>query len=281
MNKMKDFTKKYGFYLAVGFISVGAITAVIVTSTQNDNVVEQTANPYVEDEENVDRLLDEVNPEDSSSVIGVYDKEDALTPDESLEPTEEPEVAANEEDQDQVTVEVEDQITSETFNSTTADGQEAPFFVEGDTLLLPVEGKLTVPYTDDTTKHWYSQSLEQTMRTYGITVSAEEGESIKAPATAKIVDITEDSSALENTRYVGDVGKVIVMDLGNGYTCQIGVQGGTVDEDLLGQVVLAGQEIATAGNGTGPFAGTEGSVYIQLQHEGQLIDPTEMFSFNE
>lgn len=270
MNKIKDFTKKYGFYLAVGFISVGAITAVIMTSNNEESQVAVQENPYAPESE--DRLIDEVNPPmDSVPVDSSYDEEDMIKPEEQP-------VAPTEESKAQ---EEPDEIVAETFNSTTVDKEETPFFAQGDTLLLPVEGKLVVPYTDNTTKHWYSDALEQTMRTFGITISAKDGESIKAPATAKVVDVIDDSTTLDSTKYVGKLGKVIVMDLGNGYTCNIGVQGGSISEDLVGQVVLAGQEIGVAGPGTGPFAGAEGSVYVQLQHDGETIDPTDMFSFKE
>ncbi|MGL4736437.1 MAG: peptidoglycan DD-metalloendopeptidase family protein [Cellulosilyticaceae bacterium] len=269
MNKVKDFTKKYGFYLAVGLVSVGAITAVIMTSYNEDSQVAAQAQPSAPESE--DRLIDDVNPMDSIPVDSQYDESDMI------KPNEEPAVSEPVSEKK----DADDEMVAETFNSTTADSQQAPFFAEGDTLLLPVEGKLVVPYTDDSTKHWYSDALEQTMRTFGIAISAEQGESIKAPATAKVVDVIADSTTLDSTKYVGNVGQVIVMDLGNGYTCKIGVEGGSVSKDLIGQVVLAGQEIGVAGSGTGPFAGADGSVYVQLQHDGQTIDPTDMFAFKE
>ncbi|MGL4345928.1 MAG: hypothetical protein ACRCTE_12080 [Cellulosilyticaceae bacterium] len=280
MNKLKNFTKKYGFYLAVGFISVGAITAVIITSNQEGNIGSQ-ANPYAPNEETIGRVIDEVEmPDDqiTDDVENSADVDEVATNDEQIADTQEtsetpaPEAAQPASD---------DAIAAETFNSTTLDNQEAPFFAEGDTLLLPVDGKVVVPYTDDTTKHWYSDALEQTMRTYGVAVSAKDGESIKAPATAKVLEVVDNSAAVDSIKYVGNVGQIIVMDLGNNYTCKIGVEGGKVSEDLVGQVVLAGQEIGVAGSGTGPFAGTDGSVYIQLEHKGETLDPTDMFAFNE
>ena len=63
MNKLKDFTKKYGFYLAVGVISVSAVGAAIVLS-QNTTQVDNPNGAYVEDvlDQNVD--VEEDNLED-------------------------------------------------------------------------------------------------------------------------------------------------------------------------------------------------------------------------
>ncbi|MGL5677327.1 MAG: peptidoglycan DD-metalloendopeptidase family protein [Cellulosilyticaceae bacterium] len=276
MNKFKDFTKKYGFYLAVGAVSIGAITAVFLT-TGKDNPVSKEQDPYVQAQD-----------VSGSDVAVLPEAEDDVTiiSGEVVEKTDVEEVASEvvaEETMPEGTKEVvdEEELTSETFSSTTAPEVEAPYFAEGDTLGWPVAGEVIVPFRDDTTKHWFSTALQQTMRTYGVCISAKEGEGVKAPAKGTIVDIVEDSTTLESTKLVGNVGQVVVMDLGNGYTAEIGLQGGKADKDLLGQVVDASQVIGTVGNGTGPFADLSYNVYMQVKHEGNVIDPTTILSFHE
>lgn len=284
MNKLKDFTKKYGFYLAVGVVSIGAITAVVLTTGRDNNTVaEANAQGEVQDVtgENV-----AVMPEEDGDQVAIISGE---LVEENITPTKEEEIATeetlgevavtNQEESDEVIE--EEELTSETFNSTTADPNEKPYFAEGDTLLWPVAGEVIVPFRDDTTKHWFSTALQQTMRTYGICISAKEGEGIKAPAQGTIIDIVEDSTTLDSIKLVGNVGQVIIMDLGNGYHAEIGLQGGKADKDLLGQVVDASQVIGTVGNGTGPFADLSYNVYMQVRHNDQVIDPTTILSYHE
>lgn len=170
----------------------------------------------------------------------------------------------------------EDAVASETFNSTTVEDVDTPFFAEGDQMVWPVNGEVIVPYTDDTTRHWLSTALNQTMRTYGICIAAEEGTAITAPATATVVDIVEDATTLDWYKRVGDVGQVVILEHGNGYQTQIGVQGGKVDKSLLGQTIEAGTQIATVGAATGPFVDLKSNVYMQVRHDEQIIDPSNI-----
>lgn len=283
MNKLKNFTKKYGFYLAVGVISVSAIGAAIVLSNNarevdspNGAYIEDVADPNVEtDVDNLEDVglageeaVDAVEPDTSDEIIEVEDS--------NVE--EDVDVASNEAETPK---DSEDELVAETFSSTTADTEEAPFFAEGDDMAWPVEGDVIVPFRDDNTKHWYSTALEQTMRTYGICIAAEEGDAIKAPAKGVIVDIIEDSTSLDSMKLVGNVGKVVVIDHGNGYTTELGIQQGTADVDLLGQTVDAMQVIGEAGRATGPFADLGCNVYMRVKHGDNYVDPTTILGMKE
>lgn len=277
MKKLKDFTKKYGFYLAVGVISVSAIGAAIVFSNDAaevgskngayvEEVVVQDGQMSLEDATNVDLTADDLEA-DTSEVV-----EDVTL-----------DAAAGEEkvSVDDAATTDEEELVAETFSSTTADTEEAPSFADGDTMVWPVAGDVIVPFKDDNTNHWYSTALEQTMRTYGICISAEEGDSIKAPAKGVIVDIIDDATSLESMKLVGNVGQVIIIDHGNGYTSEFGIQGGKADKDLLGQTVDAMQVIGETGNAMGPFADLESNIYMRVKHNDEYVDPTTILGYRE
>lgn len=284
MNKLKNFTKKYGFYLAVGVVSIGAITAVVLTTGRDSEQAAEVNSPVQVEEsvgEGATAMPEGVEETNESTIVSGELVEEQVVPTEEAVATEEAtteEVAPTSSKEEAM---VEDELASETFSTTTANPNEKPYFAEGDTLQWPVEGEIIVPYRDDTTKHWFSTALQQTMRTYGVCISAKEGEGIKAPAKGTIIDIVDDSTSLESTKLVGNVGQVIIMDLGNGYQAEIGIQGGKADKDLLGKVVDAAQVIGTVGNGTGPFADLSYNVYMQVRHEDQVVDPTSMLSYHE
>ncbi len=317
-NKLKNFAKQYGFYLAVGVISVGAVTAVYIASREeqgqlpvyaengtvkidgdvsNPEYVDPTTQIDLEALESVEEDLSEQNESveepvvqtDTTDTANTTDVEDANVADEATQNSEE---VSTEEDQavEDETVETEpmhtnqemieteyDAIASETFNSTTSEPEAMPFFAEGDKMNYPVEGEIIVPYTDDTTKHWTSTALNQTMRTYGICIAAKEGTPIKAPADGTVIDIVADATSIEWYKRVGNVGKIMILDHGNGYQTQIGLQGGEPDQSLLGKRVSAGTTLATVGKATGPFVDLESNVYMQVRKGEEIVNPTTFF----
>lgn len=282
MNKLKDFTRKYGFYLAVGLVSVSAIVAAVFLSNSATQVDSENGayvgNPLNEVDGELGDVLDTL--EDGLTEDEVTDQ-DAMLPDGVEAEATDVEVIESEDDTIPTSENVEDELVAETFSSTTADPDEAPFFAEGDSLLWPVDGEIIVPFRDDSTKHWYSTALEQTMRTYGVCIGAKEGESIKSPAKGVIVDIIDDATTLDSMKLVGNVGHVIIIDHGNGYTTELGIQGGKADKDLLGQTVDARQVIGTVGKATGPFADLGYNVYLQVKHDNKVVDPTTILGYHE
>ena len=82
-------------------------------------------------------------------------------------------------------------------------------------------------------------------------------------------------------KLVGNVGQVIVIDHGNGYTTELGIQEGTADMDLLGQTVDAMQVLGEAGKATGPFADLGTNVYMRVKHGDDYVDPTTILGMRE
>lgn len=290
MKKIGNFFKKYGFYLATGVICIGALSAIFLMPNKEGNVKDQ-ANPYAQNE-----LTDANNLKDADDIVIV--DEDDLDKTDELEQTETTEEEKTDESAaaDTKNAQVKDQATTnqmaqaakdetakneaatteetktQTFESTTAETSNEPFFAEGDTFAWPVEGSVVVPYTDESTKHWFSQSLNQTMRTFGICISAAEGTEVKAVAKGTVKEVVDDSSSYLEAG-MPYVGKLMIIDHGNGYTSLYGFQGGEVNEDLVGKVVNAGDVLGKVGSPKGAFISEGDNIYLQVTHNDKVVNP--------
>ena len=314
MKKIVNLLKKYGFYLATGIVCVGALVAIFLMPNHEGNVKNE-ANPYAKnkltdakdlsespeegitivDEDDLDMTDESVNQpeteenvqlEDESASINnqentskVASEETAKEPSEATTNKEvaeqSPEAVTNEEGVESKEVQEETQ----TFESTTASTNSEPFFAEGDTFVWPVEGSVVVPYTDETTKHWFSESLNQTMRTFGICISAAEGTEVKAVAKGTVREIVDDSSEYLEAG-MPYVGKLMVIDHGNGYVSLYGFQGGQVNEQLVGQVVNAGVVLGVVGSPKGAFISMGDNIYLQVTHNDKVVNPLNYLELN-
>lgn len=302
MKKIVKFFKDYGFYVAITIICVGALAAIFIMPDKSGNVADE-ANPYakhqsadandvgqlpddsisITDEDDLDTTdeasPEEVSPEESAeNEVTLQESPEEAQVEESAAPAEEEtkdETAnASEETKDEA-----EEVKPDTFDSTTAAVTQEPFFADGDTFNWPVDGKVVVPYTDESTKYWYSQSLNETMRTFGICISGSEGEEVKAVAKGTVTKVVDDSSTYLE-KGMPYVGKLMVVDLGNGYTCIYGFQGGSVNEDLVGQVVNAGDVLGTIGSPKGAFISLGDNIYLQVTHNDEIVNPLNYLDLN-
>lgn len=270
MKNIGKFFKKYGFYMAVGVIAAGALAAFYLSPNKDGNIKEE-ANPYAANRAADGAVVDELqDSEENEKVIIDFSEDEAVNEVEQVD-----EVKQEEEVVTQENTEVVDNESVETqnFESTTAQVNE-PFFAEGDTFTWPVEGDVVVPYTDETTKYWFSESLNQTMRTFGVCIGANEGEEVIAAADGKVVEIVGDSSTLDSD--LPYVGKAMVIDHGNGYTSIYGFQNGEPNEDLLGQTVSRGDVLGKVGGPTGAFIAAGDNIYLQVMHNDEVISPLKL-----
>lgn len=291
IKRVSEFFKNYGFYLAMGVISIGALVSIFTMPNRAKQSQEQP-NPYAQHETAEGEDLLEANRKEST----VVDEDELDTTDENQE-----QAALDEEDQiieedqimeeDQLEDEIskpeettavnnEPQVSPETFESTTASISNEPFFAEGDTLAWPVEGSVIVPYTDEHTSSWYSATLNQTMRTQGICIGAEKATEVKAVAKGTVTEIIDDSSTYLEAG-MPYVGKLMIVDLGNGYTVIYGFQGGTVKEELVGQVVNVGDVLGTIGSPTGAFIEEGDNIYLQVTHNEKVMNPLNLLQAPE
>lgn len=297
MKKFTDLLKKYRFYVATGAICIGAVAAIFLVPNKGGNVKSE-ANPYAQnqltDANDLNELTNDaaieeddldMTEEGSGAVEESINDENAVNDSEAkanqaVPNTSLSDAKSNEVDQETKPEEVSteestsvegEEIKPETFKSTTATSNE-PFFAEGDTFEWPVEGDVVVPYTDESTKHWFSESLNQTMRTFGICISANEGAEVKAVAKGTVTKIVEDSSEYLEAG-MPYVGKLMVVDHGNGYVSMYGFQGGQVNEELVGTVVNAGDVLGTIGSPKGAFIGLGDNIYLQVTHNDEVVNP--------
>lgn len=277
IEKLRTFLKKYGFYLAVGVISAGAITAVFLMPGTEGNVASEP-NPYAANKEADGKAIDEVG---SVSDELIFDPSILEQADEESDEIELEKETKENAETEKIVVTENSEVESNTFTSTTAEMPQEPFFVEGDTLMWPVKGDIIVPFKDETTSHWFSEGLSQTMRTFGVCISAEQGESVKAAATGTIEAIIDDARTIDSLVNVGDLGEVVIIDHGNGYKTLYGMQKGTADRALLNQVVEAGQSIGIAGAATGPFVSEGSNIYLQVMHNDEIVNPQDMLMYKE
>ena len=299
MKKFTNLLKKYRFYVATGAICIGAVAAIFLVPSKGGNVKSE-ANPYAQnqltDANDLNELtndtvveedeLDTTDEGDTAVEQSVNDdnavndseaKVDEVAPNTSLSNADNNEVAketnlkeVSREDSASNQVE-EEEVKTETFKSTTATSEE-PFFAEGDTFEWPVEGDVVVPYTDESTKHWFSESLNQTMRTFGICISANEGAEVKAVAKGTVTKVVDDSSEYLEAG-MPYVGKLMVIDHGNGYVSMYGFQGGQVNEELVGTVVNAGDVLGSIGSPKGAFISAGDNIYLQVIHNDEVVNP--------
>lgn len=300
MNKVTQFLKQNVFYIAMGIVIVGALVAVLFLPKEGNvppdsNIKnEQAGGKISEDYEGAPVIVnDEMPTDDTMTSDEETSQNDEITTDENDQEQSDAQVSdeatsedtANSEAAESIEPATDEELNTQTFASTTADESEEPFFADGDTFELPVkvdgeEVTPIVPYTDDSTKYWFSETLNQTMRTYGVCLAASEGEEVKAVAKGTVLDIIQDSSTLKDWD-IPYVGKVMIVDLGHGYKVAYGFQNGTPNEDLKGQVVNAGDVLGTVGSPTGPFVSKGDNIYLQLTHDDEVIDPTNYFQVAE
>lgn len=287
---MKEFMKKYGFYMAVSVISVGAIAAVFLMSGKEGNVANE-ANPYAANEETAGRVLDELDDNTKSFILDPDQMQEEVNVAESKEKATDKKVADSKASDNKVTDNKQadgkgviatqvGEVSSETFSSTTVTKEE-PFFAEGDTFLWPIkESAVTVPYTDNNTGHWFSESLDQTIRTNGICISGTEGEKVVVGAEGTIVELIEDSTTLEDTSLPGNIGKMVKIDHGNGYISTYGLQKGEFAEGLeKGMHIKAGDALGVVGKPAGPFIEAGPNVYMQMTKNEELINPQDLLAY--
>ena len=299
MKKFTNLLKKYRFYVATGAICIGAVAAIFLVPSKGGNVKSE-ANPYAQnqltDANDLNELTNDTvveegeldtTDEGNTAVEQSVNDDNAVNDSEAKADEAAPNTSLSNADNNEVAKEInlkevsredsvsnqaeEEEIKTETFKSTTATSEE-PFFAEGDTFEWPVEGDVVVPYTDESTKHWFSESLNQTMRTFGICISADEGAEVKAVAKGTVTKVVDDSSEYLEAG-MPYVGKLMVIDHGNGYVSMYGFQGGQVNEELVGTVVNAGDVLGSIGSPKGAFISAGDNIYLQVIHNDEVVNP--------
>lgn len=278
IKKISEFLKKHAFYVAVGIISAGALGAIFLIPSQEGNIANEP-NPYAQNEETTVKVPESITDGMGDIVLEYPEESGQKTSQTPNTTTEDTQIASSEDATPKDKVVKEEEIIAETFESTTANAEVQPYFAEGDTFIWPVVGEVVVPYTDESTKHWFSESLNQTMRTFGICIASQAGESVKAAADGKVIEIVDDSSTLDlDLPYVG---KLMILDHGNGYKSLYGFQNGTLNKDLLGKSIQAGEVLGTVGTPAGAFIAQGENIYLQATHNDKSINPLNLLDYKQ
>ena len=132
-------------------------------------------------------------------------------------------------------------------------------FSEDETLVWPVLGKVLINFSME--KSVYFATLDQYKYSPAMVVAATEGGQIVAATEAVIAEVYKDN----------EVGNVVKMDLGDGYTLMYGqLQDVSVTP---GQYVTTGQLIGTAGAPTRYYSVEGCNVYVKMTKNGEPINP--------
>lgn len=132
-------------------------------------------------------------------------------------------------------------------------------FSEDETLIWPVLGEVLINFSME--KSVYFATLDQYKYSPAMVVEATEGGQVVAATEAVISEVYKDN----------EVGNVVKMDLGDGYTLMYGqLQDVSVTP---GQYVTTGQLIGTAGAPTRYYSVEGCNVYVKLTKNGEPINP--------
>ena len=284
MDRIKEFLRKKGFYIALG-TGVLAVIGLMVVYNYNyykDEIggvsVDLNA-PADTQEEQQDTQLAQTNQADATGSIDAT----AGSTDAQTEPAEK--VDSKDATSDTSTVNAEPQKNTESENSSdtidTADSKEpvgetvpadttnviineqgeivANSYKEGDTLVWPVEGTVILPYSMDTTV--YYKTLQCYRCNPGMLIQADEGSNVLSAYEGVVDSISEDK----------EHGTIVTVVMGNGYTAKYG--------QLMNVTVSEGDSITTAQNigevaPVSSYYAEEGNhVYFELQKDGTPINP--------
>ena len=141
-------------------------------------------------------------------------------------------------------------------------------FSEDETLVWPVLGEVLINFSME--KSVYFATLDQYKYSPAMVVEATEGgQVVAATEGGQVVAATE--AVVAEVYKDNEVGNVVKMDLGDGYTLMYGqLQDVSVTP---GQYVTTGQLIGTAGAPTRYYSVEGCNVYVKLTKNGEPINP--------
>lgn len=132
-----------------------------------------------------------------------------------------------------------------------------------DTMVKPVSGEPLINYSMSGTV--YFATLDQYKYNPAIVYSANQGESVGACTTGKVLSIRNDA----------ELGHVMVLDLGDGYQAVYGQL-----EDIqvpIGAMVDPGMKLASVAAPTKYYSVEGSNLYFQILKDGVSVDPNSFF----
>lgn len=154
---------------------------------------------------------------------------------------------------------IQPQPETTTTVTSTVTNTPALDFSEEESLVWPIVGNILINYSMDQTV--YFPTLDQYKYNPAIIVSAGKGEQITAATDALVTSVYEDNQ----------LGNVIVMDIGNGYSLTYGQVHDV--KVYVGQYLTTGQLIGNAGTPTKYYSVEGCNVYFKMTKDGEPINP--------
>lgn len=136
---------------------------------------------------------------------------------------------------------------------------EALNFNSESTISWPIEGKVMIPFSMETTV--YFKTLDQYRCNPGMLIAAGVGSTVKNAYMGKVTKVTSDN----------DYGNMVTVYLGNDYS----VVYGQLDTIYVkeGDYVKAGDSIGTIGKPTDTFAEEGSHLYFKMMQGEEAVDP--------
>ena len=252
---------------------IAIVTAILLIAVAAGGVITWQSvgkgkeNQTASNEENVSTVSEEIS---DGAVAEQSDAEDAVQPEETIEPDSE-ETSGTAEGQITVTDEntqtaqenqTDDSQTAEEAATEAAEtnAQVTLDFTESTVLQAPVSGQILIPYNMENTV--YFPTLNDYKCNPSVVISAEVGTQVAAVANSQVKSIVNDAQT----------GLTVTMDMGNGYEAVYGqLQDVALEE---GAMVQAGEIIGTIAEPTKYYTKEGSNLYFALSKDGQTLDPT-------
>ena len=132
-------------------------------------------------------------------------------------------------------------------------------FHEDSVLLWPVNGKVLIDYSMETTT--YFPTLDQYKCSKGVVLESEVGTAVQAACNGKIVSILENE----------ETGMTVTMDIGNGYRAIYGQLKSL--RAKVGDMVKQGVIFGYVEEPTRYFVKEGSNLYFSINKEGEYVDP--------
>lgn len=256
--------KDNAFYIALG-LGLLAILAVVAIYT-----IEQDGNEVAENEIDLNQVSDYSAIVDEESNV---EETNAKTANQSGTEAVNTQLVVEDESTDE-TADIDKSEKTQLATETTEGGdkgteltQEVPAsshvaelnFTSDQTIDWPVEGKVILPYSMETTV--YYKTLDQYQCNPGMLIGAGSGTTVKNAFWGKVTKVTSDNT----------YGNLVTLYIGNDYSIVYG-QLDTVYVKV-GDYVEAGQSIGTVGKPTDSFAEEGSHLFFQMLEGEEAIDP--------
>ncbi|MBQ9198935.1 MAG: M23 family metallopeptidase [Lachnospiraceae bacterium] len=279
MNKIADFFRSKGFYIALG-VGIFTLISLIVAYSYRSNKKELTGKQAIDLNQPILSDADEDIKDDTDNketvVTNAEPKKEVAGETDAAKPAdvvtekkdEKKEQAKDETDNNTLANNDKDVADVDEVVGVTSDGTivadevtlNAGFSYDGEqTLAWPVIGNVILPFSMETTV--YYQTLDAYRCNRGMLIEGEEGENVLSAYEGVV-------TAVEDTK---EFGTVVKIDMGNGYEATYGQLMNVCVS--VGDTVSLGQNIAEIGPVSSYYTKEGTHLYFEITKDGVPVNP--------